>query len=118
MRPWRASTPVKFPVGLKFAGAVALGELTVAVTAGIGLGQLQSDVERLISDDLASVRVVDDLAISVYLSEEAVLAEQAAAGPDRTPVTTLLDSCCCRASPSSCAPRGSGSQATRRRPST
>ena len=50
MRPWRASTPVKFPVGLKFAGAVgavALGVLTVAVTAGIGLGQLQSDVERL-----------------------------------------------------------------------
>ena len=94
MRPWRASTPVKFPVGLKFAGAVgavAVGVLTVAVTAGIGLGQLQSDVERLISDDLASVRVVDDLAISVYPSEEAVLAEQAAAGPDRTPVTTLLD---------------------------
>ena len=94
MRPWRASTPVKFPVGLKFAGAVgavAVGVLTVAVTAGIGLGQLQSDVERLISDDLASVRVVDDLVISVYLSEEAVLAEQAAAGPDRTPVTTLLD---------------------------
>ena len=55
MRPWRASTPVKFPVGLKFAGAVgavAVGVLTVAVTAGIGLGQLQSDVERLISDDL------------------------------------------------------------------
>jgi hypothetical protein len=37
------------------------------------------------------MRVVDDLAISVYLSEEAVPAEQAAAGPERTPVTTLLD---------------------------
>jgi len=37
------------------------------------------------------VRVVDDLAISVYLSEEAVLAEQAAVEPERTPVTTLLD---------------------------
>ena len=51
--------------------------------------QLQSDVERLISDDLASVRVVDDLAISVSLSE-AVLAEQAAVGPERAP-GTLLD---------------------------
>ena len=39
MRPWRAGTPVKWPVGLKFAGAVgavALGVLAVAVTAGIG----------------------------------------------------------------------------------
>jgi hypothetical protein len=29
MRPWRASTPVKFPVGLKFAGAV--GAVAVGV---------------------------------------------------------------------------------------
>ena len=94
MRPWRACTPARWPVGLRFAtavGAVALGVLSVAVTAAVGLMQLQSDVERLISDDLASVRVVDDLAISVYLSEEAVLAEQAAVGPERVPVTTLLD---------------------------
>jgi ABC-type antimicrobial peptide transport system permease subunit len=93
MRPWRASTPVRWPVGLKFAvaiGAVAIGVLSVAVTAAIGLMQLQSDVERLISDDLASVRVVDDLAISLYLSEEAVLAEQAAVGPERAP-SALLD---------------------------
>jgi hypothetical protein len=69
---------------------VALGVLSVAATAAIGLVQLQSDVEPLISDDLASVRVVDDLAISVYLSEEAVLAEQAAVGPERAP-GTLLD---------------------------
>lgn len=93
MRPWRASTPARWPVGLKFAvavGAVAIGVLTVAATAAIGLVQLQSDVERLISDDLASVRVVDDLAISLYLSEEAVLAEQAAVGSERAP-TALLD---------------------------
>jgi hypothetical protein len=29
MRPWRASTPVTFPVGLKFAGAV--GAVAVGV---------------------------------------------------------------------------------------
>ncbi len=94
MRLWRAGRPVAWPVGLKFAaavGAVVLGVLSVAVTAGLGVVQLRSDVERLITDDLADVRVIGDLAIDLNVAEEAALAEDVGAGPGRATGTTMLD---------------------------
>lgn len=71
------------PVGLKFAvavGAVVLCVLSVAVIAAAGLMQLSDDVERLITDDLATVRVVGDLAVDLDVLEEKALAERA--GPE------------------------------------
>lgn len=94
MRLRRAGPLVRWPVGAKFAaavGAVVVCVLSVSVVAAIGLTHLRSDVERLIAGDLAGVRVIGDLAISLNLAEEAALAEQAAAGPGRATGATMLD---------------------------
>jgi diguanylate cyclase (GGDEF)-like protein len=84
MRPWRVSFALsRWPVGLKFAmavGAVVIGVLAVAVIGAAGLVHLRTDIDRLISDDLANVRVIGDVAIGLYTVQEAVLAELAASG--------------------------------------
>jgi diguanylate cyclase (GGDEF)-like protein len=88
MRLRRTST---IPVGLKFAvavGAVVLGVLLVFVTAAIGLVQLRSNIERLISDDEASERMIDDLVVGLYATE---VTELVGSGPGATAGSTDPD---------------------------
>ncbi len=88
MRLRRTST---IPVGLKFAvavGAVVLGVLLVSVTAAIGLVQLRSNIERLISDDLASERTIDALVVGLYSTE---VTELVGSGPGATAGSTDPD---------------------------
>ena len=94
MRLWRAGSPVRWPVGMKFAGAVGavvVCVLSVSTVAAMGLAQLRSDIERLTSEDLVGIRVIGDLAAGLNVVEEAALAEQAAAGPGQATGTTTLD---------------------------
>jgi diguanylate cyclase (GGDEF)-like protein len=84
VRLWRRTIlPANRPVGVKFAaavGAVAVSMVSVSVVGGLGLAQLRSDIERLISDDILGIRAVDDLAIDVSAAAQAAQAELGASG--------------------------------------
>ena len=90
----RGTMTTRWPVGLKFSGAVGAvvaGVLAVSLTGVLGLVQLRADVERLASQNLDGVRVIGDVALSLYTSEEAALDELATSGTAQGTRGEILD---------------------------
>ena len=66
------------PVGVKFAAAVGvlvIGVLSATATAEVGMSRLNADVTRLIDDNLATIRAIEDLSTALHDIEKTAILE-------------------------------------------